>query len=882
MAVVYVLGVCVSAGECGFVLRGAAGILFACLIFHGIKKKTLRKGALALLFVLLLAGGLRYRMAARAFQRSEERIRIFSGMKVRLCGEVQEYTEAAGKAKLRVRNALLSSAYGTRDALPASATAAMRARYDQPVGTILVYLDAGDEVTQAGRWGEKRQIEQDDARTSAHPEKRDEDPITDEYLHARRPLPGEQVEVYGKISPAEAARNEGQFDFRLYYRTISVHGSMYGTSFRVIGGEPKPFARGLQALRLRMGDILDQLLPPQDAGIYRALLTGDKSAMDEDIRSLYQENGIAHILAVSGLHLSILGLGVYELLRRFGRSKAAAGVVAALLIVSYGILTGSSGSALRAVLMLLLRFLGAAVGRSYDMLTAMAAAALFLLWKEPFMLFSAGFQLSFLAVLAIGLSHVLPAPKHPLLAGLWLSFYLQLLTLPVILFHYFRFPLYGIFLNLIVLPLMGCVIYSGVFGVGLFALSEKLATIAVGGGHWILRLYTHLCTRCAALPYSSLLLGRPSMHSILLYYAALGFMTWALAERHKADRTALQRGRKHPETLVLDCSVRQSEKNRLALWLRAHTGTTAQFVLFVRRLPLPCIVLPLLLSMLGLPAKQPQGLEITALDVGQGDGFILRNQGLVMSVDGGSTSDQRLGKNVLVPYLESQGIGHIDLALITHCDADHYSGIQYLLEEEPKISIGELLLPRVAVQDARYDALRDAATARDVRIRYFGAGDSITLGEVEILGCYPAGTEKLEAANDHSIGMLLRAPDFQMLFTGDMDEACEQQMLAALWEANAGCPKIDVLKAGHHGSHTSSSEALLAALRPDYAILSYGVGNDYGHPHAETRERLQRYGVRMLETGVMGEIRITVSSEAPEGRQQKPYGEVVKNQAGIP
>lgn len=823
MAVVYVLGVCVSAGECGFVLRGAAGILFACLVFHGIKRKKLRKGALALLFALLLAGGLRYQLSARAFQRSEESIRIFSGMKVCLRGEVQEYTEAAGKAKLRVRNALLSSAYGARDALPASVTAVMRARYDQPVGTILVYLDAEDKAAQAGwRGGDRRT-----ARICAYPEKRDEDPEAEDSLDAHRPLPGEQIEVYGKISPAEAARNEGQFDFRLYYRTISVHGSMYGTSFRIIGGDPKPFARGLQALRLRMGTILDQLLPPQDAGIYRALLTGDKSAMDEDIRSLYQENGIAHILAVSGLHLSILGLGVYELLRRFGRSKAASGLVAALLIVSYGILTGCSGSALRAVLMLLLRFLGAAVGRSYDMLTAMAAAALFLLWKEPFMLFSAGFQLSFLAVLAIGLSHALPAPKHPLLAGLWISFYLQLLTLPVILFHYFRFPLYGIFLNLIVLPLMGCVIYSGVFGVGLFALSEKLATIAIGGGHWILRLYTLLCTHCAALPYSSLLLGRPSMHSILLYYAALGFVTWALAERNKADHAALQRGRKHPVPPVC-------------------------------RLPLPCIVLPLVLSLLGLPVKQPQGLEITALDVGQGDGFILRNQELVMSVDGGSTSNQRLGENVLVPYLESQGIEHINLALITHCDADHYSGILYLLEEDTKISIGELLLPRVAVQDARYDALRDAAAARDVQIRYFGQGDSITLGEVEILGYYPAGTAKLEAANDHSIGMLLHAPDFQMLFTGDMDETCEQQMLAALWEANAGYPKIDVLKAGHHGSHTSSSEALLAALRPDYAILSYGVGNDYGHPHAETRERLERYGVEMLETGVMGEIRLTV------------------------
>lgn len=860
MAVVYVLGVCVSAGECGFVLRGAAVILSACLVFHGIKKKTLRKGALALLFVLFLAGGLRYRMAARAFQRSEERIRIFSGMKVRLCGEVQEYTEAAGKAKLRVRNALLSSAYGARDTLPASATAALRARYDQPVGTILVYMETGDAASQSGKWSEKDRT----CRAQSPSEKQDRDPTADRHPEASRPLPGERIEVYGKISPVEAPRNEGVFDFRLYYRTISVQGSMYGTSFRVIGGEPKPFARGLQELRLRMGDILDQLLPPQDAGIYRALLTGDKSAMDEDIRSLYQENGIAHILAVSGLHLSILGLGVYELLRHFGRSKAASGSVAALLIISYGILTGCSGSALRAVLMLLLRFLAAAIGRSYDMLTAMAAAALFLLWKEPFMLFGAGFQLSFLAVLAIGLCHVLPAPKHPLLEGLWLSFYLQLLTLPVILFHYFRFPLYGIFLNLIVLPLMGCVIYSGVFAVGLFGLSEKLATIAVGGGHWILRLYTLLCTHCAALPYSSLLLGRPSMHSILLYYTALSVVTWALAERHAAEHVGQQRVRRYPvqtEIPVRESSVSQSRRSRWVQQLCENINILPDPGKLACRLPLPCIVLPLILSMLCLPVKQPQGLEITALDVGQGDGFILRNQGLVMSVDGGSTSDQRLGENVLVPYLESQGIGHIDLALITHCDADHYSGIRYLLEEEPKMTIGELLLPRVAMQDARYDALRDAAAARDVRIRYFGQGDCIDLGEVEIRGYYPAGTERLEAANDHSIGMLLRAPDFQMLFTGDMDEDCEQQMLAALWEVDAGYPKIDVLKVGHHGSHTSSSEALLAALRPDYAILSYGVGNDYGHPHAETRERLRRYDVKMLETGVMGEIRITVSSE---------------------
>ena len=796
MTVVYVLGVCVSAGECGGFLKLAVRVLLVSIILHGVKRKRLTKGAVALLFVLSLAGGLRYQLAQRSYQQSEARIRIFDGLRVRLSGELEEYTEAGGKAKLRIRNAVLSSAYGDKNELPATATSAMRARYDQPVGTILVYMDAEE----------------------------------------KKPRPGEVIEVLGKISPTEAPRNEGQFDFRLYYRSISVHGSMYGKSFRVIGGAPKPFAEGLQRIRLRMGDILDQLLPEQDAGVYRALLCGDKSAMDADIRSLYQDSGIAHILAVSGLHLSILGMGVYRLLRRCGGSKAVAGIGAAMLIVSYGIFTGCSGSALRAVIMLLIRFLGAAEGRHYDLLSAMAAAALLLLWKEPYMLFGAGFQLSFLAVLSIGLCHELPVPSHPIFEGLWISAYLQLLTLPVILFHFFRFPFYGITLNLIVLPLMSYVIYSGLLGVVLFFLSVRLATIAVGGGHYILRLYTWICKWASALPYSSLLLGRPSFRHIVLYYMALGFLTMMLMKRKKEADDERPGGRSESVR-----SKRQADR--------------------LRRLPRPLLCLPLIIAMFLLPVKAPKGLDVTALDVGQGDGFVLRHQNLVMTVDGGSTSNQSLGKNVLVPYLESQGIGHIDFALITHCDADHYSGILYLLEEEPKITIGELLLSRMAESDARYDRLRNAAEERNVRIRYFGCGDCITLGSVEIKGYYPVMAERRKEANDHSIGMLLRYDDFQMLFTGDMSIECEQEMLRSMQTADGRWPNIDVLKAGHHGSKGSSSEELLEALQPTYALLSYGVGNDYGHPHTETMERFQRYGVQTLKTGEMGEIRISINKE---------------------
>ncbi len=842
----FVLGVCVTAREAGLFPEITAGVLFSGILFHGLKSKRLKRGAATLLFVMFISGVIRYQYSCRTIDNCQKRIAAFEDLNVSIKGTVISHTSGSKSEKIVLKDALLSSAYGSSETLPADASEKMRKRYDQPVGTVMVYLSKQEDSDAKISYSDN-QISQNTgvvfSSEEDHPPKEHQTTQTDNSLYTTDtgPFPGEIVKIYGTVIPPEGVRNEGQFDFELYYRTLGISSSLYGDCAEVIGGEPEPFKAGLQRFRNLICGQLDEVADETDSGIYKAILVGEKSEMNEEIRDLYQDMGIAHILAVSGLHLSIIGAGFYDLLRRFGASKKIAGVGGAMLILSYGIFTGSSGSAIRAVIMLLMKFLGAAIGRSYDMLTALALSCILLVMDEPYIIFSSGFQLSFMAVFALGIGNLLPHPKNSFLNGVYMSLFLQIMTLPVILYHFFRFPLYGLLLNLIVLPLMSYVVYSGLLAVTLSFFSVMLGIASIGFGHYILRFYNNLCIAMKEIPYSSLLLGRPDIRSIIVYYFLLSILILTvLYMKTLKKKNLMSRQTKHLYSIMPKIAV-----------LVILTG---------------CFL---------LIRKPPSGLEITTIDVGQGDGLVIRYEDMVITVDGGSTSEKKLPEEMLIPYFESQGIDVIDIAFITHCDSDHYSGILYLLEESEAIKIKELVLPLPAEKDARYDKLKTAASAKNTGIRYFGAGSKLQVDDLNLRGLYPLSNDYIEEANSHSIGMLLNYRNFSMLFTGDMDKECEYKMLDYMEKSGSGIlPQIsssnpsgisdvtkkpfdiDILKAGHHGSSTSTSEDLLDFMTPEVAILSYGNNNRYGHPHKETLEILENHGIELYETGKNGEIRI--------------------------
>ena len=643
---------------------------------------------------------------------------------------------------------------------------------------------------------------------------------TEDMPDARDFKIGSNVTVRGKLELFARARNPGEFDSRSYYRGQGVDCRMYGEEAEISGGDVSPLPELLRQIREKAKQNIMRSAAAEDAGIFSAAVLGDKKALDSEIRDLYQKNGIAHLLAISGLHLSIIGMGGYKLLRKAGLGYKGAGLAGAAFIFCYGAMTGGSPSVVRAVVMMSTGFLASYLGRTYDLLSALSLALLMLVWETPELLTQGGVQLSFGAVFAVG--SVLPVIQdylgkgRKILGALAVSAAIQLVTLPVILWDFFQFPVYGIFLNLLVIPLMGGVICSGIGTALLGGISYKAGALAAGTGHYILRFYEWLCHGTERLPYHTLVMGRPAAAAVILYYMVLLVV---LIGMKRAAGKRDEAGKFRP------------------IWLR-----TALF--FSICVFLPCILLP----------RPVDGMEILFLDVGQGDGILLLSGRGAMLIDGGSTSEKKLGEYRLEPCLKSCGVSVIEYAFVSHGDLDHISGVRYLLESCEEIEIRNLLLPCQGREDDALLSLAELARERGTKVSFIEAGDSFNMEGIGVTCLYPGIPDLPADKNEESEVLKVDYGNCHILFTGDMSGEGELRLLSALSEKPGMLSEIQILKTAHHGSRFSSGETFLDALGVKWAVISYAEGNSYGHPHKEVLERLGDRSVKIYGTAERGAI----------------------------
>lgn len=657
---------------------------------------------------------------------------------------------------------------------------------------------------------------------------------------------GVKVQVRGKLAPVEGPGNPGEFDFRTYYRTKGIACRLYGENLAVAGGEAIPYYKGIAEFRIQCAGVLEKICMPEDVAVFKAVLLGDTSDMNPEMRDMYQRNGISHLLAVSGQHLAIIGGGIYLMIRRAGAGYGKAGMISAVLVISYGIMTGSSGSAIRAVIMIVCLWMAAVKGRSYDTLSALGAAALILLYRQPYLLYHSGFELSFGAVLAIsglgGWMQSFLELERAWEKTLLISLSVQIVLTPIVLYHYFQHPLYGIFLNLLVIPLVSILMYSGILGIVLGSFWIQGGVAAVGAGHYILRFYELLCEFAEGLPGYSLVLGRPSSGSLVMYFGihAMGTAVVLFCIR---GRSAFIRA-KSPAR----CNEHLAEN---------HFRTRVSSISCK-----PMILMYFLgiyaLSFAALVPRPVEGLEVVCLDVGQGDGLLLRTGKRAVLIDGGSSSQKKLGDIVLEPYLKSRGISWIDYAVVSHGDSDHINGLMYLLEESKDIGIGTLVLPVMGKGEEVYENLAALARREGTDVVYMKTGDWVETGELTLTCLYAGEDFGGKDRNSHSLVLCGGYKGFHMLFTGDMGEG-QESSLVRLAEQEGTLQDIhlnhvQILKTAHHGSRTSSSEVFLDRLKIRLAVVSYGEGNSYGHPSPETMARFREQGIAVLETGKKGAI----------------------------
>ncbi len=676
---------------------------------------------------------------------------------------------------------------------------------------------------------------------------------------------GSEVTVYGSWKAFPPATNEGSFDSADYYRNQNVSFRIYADEIRVLRAPRVSFREGLYRLQQRISLVFSDSLNAGEAGVLSSLTVGNRGLMDPEVKEMYQEAGISHILAISGLHISVLGLGVYRFLRKIRVPCHLCEALGCGIVFVFVIMSGGSASSIRALVMYLLLMGAHATGRTYDPVNALALAALVLLVPNPMNLYRSGVQFSFLAMAAITLFREMsrraaeakeergqvrqweygggsltagpgggfteypdPSPAARLAGNLkerlLFGAFLQLALLPLTAWYYFEVPLYATLLNLLILPLCSALLGFGLAGGLLGIFLPQAGGWLLVPCHVILKIYEAAIHVIDHLPLSNWITGQPSVWLLLAFYAALAGVCLMYLRRAR-NRQPVQAGQ--------DVSLVRRDA---LIWL---------------------VPLAIMACILFLPERQV--CRIDFLDVGQGDGiFLTDGAGTRVMIDGGSSSESSVGEYEIEPFLKVHGIRKIDAWILTHGDSDHYSGLLEMLGDG--YCVDYLVLAEAMPHDDTWAELVEAAGSNDTEVVYVAAGDAIAVAGGSMTCLYPSAedgageadstaTEGAEDANEFSQVWRFEKDGLSVLFTGDIRAEQEQLLLQ-----RGVLSDITVLKVAHHGSKYSSDAEFLAAASPEYAVISCSANNIYGHPAPETLERLDEAGCVISRTTQSGQI----------------------------
>ena len=632
---------------------------------------------------------------------------------------------------------------------------------------------------------------------------------------------GDYISADGIIYPCERASNPGQFDALKYYRARNIEGHLYADKLSVLDNDGKLMSYVLNlifdvSLKLRRG--IERIFPEKEAGILTAMLTGEKGNIDADIKDSFAEIGIAHILSISGLHISLLCLGLFNILMKLTKRLKASSLITIGFMFFYGVLTGFSTSTTRAIIMVLCMLMARLLLKSYDGQNGAALAAIIILCMNPYSLFDSGFQLSFSAVYGIFAGNCLIkylSIDNKLLKYIIPGAFAQLGSFPVVLCNYYSFSPYSFIANLVLLPFLSIILISGIMGAffgSIFWITP--GKISGGAAFYILKGYEKASEFILELPGAQKITGCPKVFSVVIYYFIF-FLVICISRR---------------------VWWKNVKKDRLAEKEKEFSLRTV----LIKMIPL--VIIPLAFCL-----KRPENkeFEIDFLDVGQGMGIFVNQEDSRVLIDGGSANIKNVGKYRIEAFLKYKGIHELDAVFITHTDSDHISGIREIIEDGV-ISVGKIFLSKKTEDDDEFISLLESE-----QINYEMIDDS----SAEIYGfrCI-APTERIiyPDKNSSSLVLLLEKDSFRTLFTGDSDFFSEYVYLSNIDE------EINLLQAGHHGSKNSTSLELLTKLRPQTAVISCSRRNSYGHPSPELIERLEENGVKVYKTYENGMIKVTL------------------------
>ncbi len=627
---------------------------------------------------------------------------------------------------------------------------------------------------------------------------------------------GSKVMLKGKLTDIRKSGNPGEYDYSAVLRDRGINGIIYinKTDAIHIKSVGKSLSDYLLSIRKEIDKKIKDLQNSQSAALLRGLLLADRSLIDIELKSEFVNAGVIHLLAVSGLHVGYIILIILIFTGRLNLYLRSVITIAGLIF--FTLITGLPSSVVRASTMAIILIIAFLSGRSTNLINSLAFAALIILLFNPGSLFEPGFQLSFSAVLSIGIFYpyfrrvsLAVAKDNSLLKNLLLflsvSVAAQIATIPIIIYYFGKISVIGIFANIIAIPAVGVIVGIGIATIIAGFLIPALAVYFAATNDVLIMIFNWFVGFAGSLKYSNILISDFSIIDIFIFYAFL---------------------------ILLMVSVRK------------FTGLKSKVILYA-------LVMFNIIIYCSLDDRMLTGrnkFNLLMIDVGQGDSFLLKfPNGKTALIDAGMTTvNYDIGERKIMPLLRFLKIDTIDYAFVSHIDADHYSGFVSIVHSGIIKNIYKPFPDSLSDKDVRFEKFLKKS---NIRIHYFSTGIK-KIGNVciYIMNAGRPGTDYKNSTNDKSGFFKVVYGKTSILFTGDLEKTAERYY-SRLY---GNFLKSEVLKISHHGSAGATSGIFLKFTDPQICLISAGLGNKFGHPAYETLKKLSTIGAKIIRTDISG------------------------------
>ena len=635
---------------------------------------------------------------------------------------------------------------------------------------------------------------------------------------------GDVLKIKGKLEKPIRQKNFGEFDYELYLAREKIFTYLniwQEKDIRKIGEDDSNFLVSFSlSARDKIKEITRQILPSPYNYLLIGMLLGEKGFIPPNLKEVFAEAGIMHILAVSGLHVGIIAMALIAFLSILRLPQKLKLPLLILILIMYASITGFRPSVLRATIMFILLIGGKLINRNRNLNISLFFAAFLILLSNPLILYDAGFLLSFIVTFFI-------INLTPILQGLlskiviWIRSPLAVSTaawigiFPLSAYFFSKVSIISIVSNIFIIPLTGIAVILGfvTFFIGLVSIS--LAGITANINYLMLSLITLVAKSFSLLPFAFIYVAQPSIMVIALYYLTVFFIIEIFYKK------ILSRKIKKKATLIV-----------------------------------LSVILLIIIVQVFYPADN---LKVNFINVGEGDCILIEAPNKInILIDGGGTpqSDFDVGSKIVIPYLRRKGINKINLLILTHPHLDHLEGLLPVIRE---FRVDMVLDSGLICDSSEYKEFISIIQKKGIPYHQAKAGDNFIFSnnlEIFLLNpLYDSDFYNEFDFNNASIVVKLFYKNADFLFTGDIEEATEKKLL--VWQ---NILQSDILKVGHHGSETSTNLEFLDKVNPSIAVITVGK-NHFGHPSQKIIERLKDRNIQIYRTDENGTIIIRTNGQ---------------------